>query len=1295
MGFFTSDQDINKLQQEAFDHLWNGRFRIALPIAEKIFIIRPDDSDAAICYAWALLENGNPIKALELANLAVELKGDSVKARIYRAYLLSRMSIFEGAIADLDFAIEKQKDTLAWSYLNKARSLAGLQKFDEANHLLDLALIIDDNNHKNWKELRYYLEKANQIKLLNLKEKKDEINSLIEFANQAIKSKEYWFSLFASRKILEIEPNTQAQLIELESMLYLFQLKPAIKKAEELKSKFSDNDLFNKIYNLIKKFNEPEIDDEIVLDKKKTKIKSTKQNEDLFIPRTNATYFPNEFVDIFSIKIFDVDEEQKTNERIYFSQFDFNTKTFGAEVIFNNLFYNKVDKIFDAVAVWYFNDFEVYRNDFKINIKKDWDSVIFVQTFNKSKIDFKKGQAKVEFYIQNFKVAEKYFLINDQAIQEVEEKLKSNSSAQDEVKSKSKTLSKREVRPLNELVEELNSFTGLNSIKEAIKNFISYLEFIKERKKLGLKADENISINAVFLGNPGTGKTTIARMLGDIFHAMGILPSGHVVEVDRAALVGEYIGQTAQKTEKKINEAIGGVLFIDEAYTLVKQGATNDFGQEAIDILLKRMEDRKGEFVVIVAGYPDEMNLFLNSNPGLKSRFTHTFVFEDYTPDELIEIFEKMILKEDYIISDVAKEILKKELINLYRKRDKTFGNARLIKRLFENCKINLSKICSQLKEEEKTREILTTFTEEVILQSFSKSKVKEVKIPINEEALSEALNELNNLVGLSNIKKEINNMIKLARYLLKQGEDLSKVYSDHILFLGNPGTGKTTVARIFGKIYSALGILPKGHLIETDRQGLVAGFVGQTAEKTARMIDLAIGGLLFIDEAYALVKQNDSGNDFGKEAIDILLKRMEDDRGKFIVIAAGYTDEMNRFISSNPGIKSRFSKSFTFEDYTPNELLEIVHRTLSKENKKLNNDAEAILKKHFELIYKNRDKKFGNARIVRNLLEALKQKTLLRLADLQTNNKSEENILTIEIDDIQEVISREIEAKNYKVKGDPLRLQEEINELNNLIGLDNVKQEIFKLISFAKISKLKKEQGLESPERNLNSIFIGNNGTGKRTVAKIFGKILKELGILEKGHLFEVGRKDFIANYPGQTEINTNKILQQAFGGILFIKEASSLFQLDDFSLEAVNTIINGINYYKGQIIVILAEKKNNIKTLITSSKQIKNYFPNIFQFEDYSPRQLLAIAVNIAEENGYVLDEGALQELMDIFNDIYLRRKDDFENGTFAKNILYKSITNQEERIFSIYEKEEVDLKTITLEDVEKVRFDDSNYK
>ncbi|MFA7420729.1 MAG: AAA family ATPase [Melioribacteraceae bacterium] len=1293
MSFFTSDEDLNRLQTEAYDHLWNGRFRLALPIAEKVFQMRPDDSDAAICIAWAQLENGNPAKAMEFANLAVELKGDSVKARVYRAYLLSRMSIFEGAIADLDQSIDVQKETLAWSYLNKARSLAGLQKYNDASQTLDLAVIIDEGKHKNWKDLNGWIEKAKGL----FQDKKalveNEIKSLLEEANEAIKAKEYWFSLFLSKKILEVKPNDEAELIELESMLHLFQIRPALKKADSLQSKFKKNERFLSIYSNLKKFSELEKENDTNSSRKITKLRERLTRSIVSEPaelRYDSIFYPNNHIDIFSLKIFDIDYESKTGNRNYNKQFDPATTKFGAEIIFNNPFYNKEEKRLEGFAVWYLNDFETYRNNFQLTVRKDWDSVIYVQLWDKIK-NSRNGQVRVEIYISNFKTAEKYFAIGTNVIPEELERQKEVSTA-DKKKTNEPTVEKtrepRVVRPLNELIAELNAFTGLSSIKEAIKNFVSYLEFLKERKRLGLKAEDNISINAVFLGNPGTGKTTIARMLGDIFYAMGILQNGHVVEVDRSALVGEFVGQTAQKAEKIINEAIGGVLFIDEAYTLVKKGASNDFGQEAIDILLKRMEDRKGEFVVIVAGYTDEMYSFLNSNPGLKSRFSHTFVFEDYTPDELILIFEDLLKKEDYILADNAKEILKKEFMSLYRARDKSFGNARLIRKLFENAKLNLSKVCVDLPEDKRTKEVMTTLTEEVIKMSFAKTHSREVYIPINEELLSESLLELHNLVGLASLKKEVEDMVKLARFFNEQGEDIKKVFSEHLLFLGNPGTGKTTIARIIGKIYSALGILPKGHLVETDRQGLVAGFVGQTAEKTKSMIDRAIGGMLFIDEAYTLVKPGDSGNDFGKEAIDILLKRMEDDRGKFIVIAAGYTEEMQKFVASNPGMQSRFSKSFTFDDYNPDELIEIVHRSIKKEGKTLSSSAEDKLRKHFEDVYKARDKKFGNARIVRNILESVKQKTLLRIADLPVNERTEDKLNTIELSDINEVLNREVEARTYEVKGDPLVLQNEINELNNLIGLDNVKQEVFKLISFAKISQMKKEKGLQSLERNLHSIFIGNPGTGKRSVAKLMSKIFKELGVIQKGHILEVDRSDFIASYQGQTTVKTEKLLQQSLGGTLFIKDASSLFRDDDpFGTEAVDTIIKRMEDSKGKFVLILSGTTNEMHKMINSHPGIVSYFPNIFTFEDYNPRQLLAIAASIAEKNGYNLDEGALQELHDRFTKLYNNRIEVFQNGIIARNILYSAITSQEERIYNIYEKDDVDLKTIILEDVEKI--------
>ncbi len=1290
------EERLNKLQSEAYEHLWNGRFRLALNTAEKVYQTRPDDSESAICLAWALLENGNPMKAMEYANLAVELKGDSIKAKVYRAYLLYRMSIFEGALADIDQTIEQQKSILTWTYLNKSKSLAGLQKFDEAYKAIEIGISIDPSKKKTFDETKDLIKKTEEIygdsKALNSKT----VENYLNLANRAIKSKEYWFSLLVARKVLEKMKNDEAELIELESMLFLFQYKPALKKAENLHSKHKKKSRFNNIYNALKKYSLLEQEYEVIppplpgktADKKITASRKTPTPDIAF--KHQSIFYPNDYVDVISIKMFDTDEETKTGKRSYYKTLDLTVPIIGCEIIFNNPYFRRLDKNYSCTAVWYLNDFEIARNDFQLNVPKDWNSVIFVQTIGSENSSWKVGQARVEIYINHFKITEKYFGINDQKIVETTEPTSTTAgNIEKSADRKTQVVEKQpqQAKSLAELLEELDKFTGLSSIKEAVKNFVAYLEFLKERKRLGLKAEDKISINAVFLGNPGTGKTTIARMLGNIFYAMGILPGGHVIEVDRSALVGQYIGETAQKTEKIINDAIGGVLFIDEAYTLIKKGGSQDFGQEAIDILLKRMEDRKGEFIVIAAGYPEEMNSFLNSNPGLKSRFNHTFVFEDYTPEELLTIFKQQLLKEEYKVNEEAEEIIKKEFIAKYRRRDKSFGNARIAKKLFDDLKITLGKIFLELPEEKRTKEFLTTFNKDIVESVLTNATTKQVKIPINEEALKEAQYELHELVGLSAVKKQIEEMVKLARYLDEQGEDIKKIFTEHILFLGNPGTGKTTVARLYGKIYSALGILPKGHLVETDRQGLVAGYVGQTAEKTTAIIDKSLGGMLFIDEAYALVKPGNSGNDFGKEAIDILLKRMEDDRGKFIVIAAGYTDEMNRFVESNPGMQSRFSKSIFFDDYYPSELMEIAKRSLAHDRKVLSKGAEEKLLKHFDELFKNRDKKFGNARIVRNILEAVKQKMLLRLSGLASAERTEEKHFAIEVTDISEVLTQEIEAKQFEVKGDPLILQEHINELNKLIGLEDVKKEIFKLISFFKISQLKKEKGLHSVERNLNSIFIGNEGVGKRTVVNILAKIFKELGVLERGHVIEVERHDLIGGFTGQTEMKTDKVIQQALNGLLYVKSVSTLFENNSYGKEAVNTIFKRLYDYKNKFILVFSDSPKEMESLLETNPDIRTKLPNAFYFSDFTPREMLGIAASIAEKNGYILDEGALQEMLDLFPKFSSSKKEHLKNGALAKHLFYAAVTNQEERIFNLYEQSDVDLTTITLEDVEKI--------
>ena len=558
--------------------------------------------------------------------------------------------------------------------------------------------------------------------------------------------------------------------------------------------------------------------------------------------------------------------------------------------------------------------------------------------------------------------------------------------------------------------EELYSLTGLEDVKKEVESIVDLVKFQQLREERGLKGVA-VSKHMVFTGNPGTGKTTVARILAGFFKELGILSKGHIVEVDRADLVAEYIGQTAVKTQKKIKEALGGILFIDEAYTLNNK-SEKDFGQEAIDTILKAMEDHRDNLIVIVAGYSHLMDEFIESNPGLKSRFTSYLHFADYSADELKTIFKGMCDKNGLELTADAEESMSEYIDQMVKYKDENFGNGRDVRNFFEKVLARqATRVASNttLKDEDFVR----ILGEDIMAYEFGKNTVQLAEAPDMENIDPEA--ELNALVGLESVKNEVQSVIGLAKLQQIREERGLKVAatSKHMVFTGNPGTGKTTVARILAAYFKEMGILSKGHLVEVDRSDLVAEYVGQTAVKTQKKIKEALGGILFIDEAYTL---NKDGKDFGQEAIDTILKAMEDHRDNLIVIVAGYSNLMDKFIESNPGLKSRFNKYINFPDYDQSELIQIFEGLCNKYGLIVTPEAQLAADEYIIKMENNKDSNFGNGRDVRNFFEKVLEKQAVRVTKMP--NATDDEYLTVLAEDIIPYVegSGEVKVREKKI---------------------------------------------------------------------------------------------------------------------------------------------------------------------------------------------------------------------------------------------------------------------------------------
>ena len=810
-----------------------------------------------------------------------------------------------------------------------------------------------------------------------------------------------------------------------------------------------------------------------------------------------------------------------------------------------------------------------------------------------------------------------------------------------------------EVRTLDEILSDLDRYIGMDAVKKAVREMAYTVQNSIQRAERGLGEQEKTGMHIILTGNPGTGKTTIARKLGEILAAIGYLDSGHVVEVDRAQMVSQYQGETPKVVDRLCDKAMGGILFVDEAYTLapVSQGGERDNqGAQALEKLMKRMEDDRGKFVVIAAGYRTEMENLFRINPGFRSRFNYFLDIDDYTPDELLQIMLLFAKEKKYVFDPKAEELTRKLITELYNARDKDFANGRTMRQLFD-------KICSKQAERLQKGNMALMTNEELMT-------IMEDDVPYEAPQTvdySACLSKLEGMVGLAAVKKEISNLAAFLNLQVMRGEQ-NTFQGKHYVFTGNPGTGKTTVARIMADVFRSLGILSRGQLVEADRSKLVAGYSGQTAIKTNQLIDTALGGVLFIDEAYTL-KSSDADT-FGSEAIDTLLKRLEDDRGKFICIVAGYTDQMHDFIDSNLGLKSRFTQTIHFDDYTPDELTEIFLNLAKGKNFTVDEETQGAIHRQFEQLYLRRDKNFGNAREARRIFDEAVEKQSQRLVT-EVNNPQFN----------QEDMYRLTAADLPMAQSEAARpLDEVLNELDDFVGMRTVKNMIRRLAVQSMFMKQRAAMGAGKVQQiSMNFILTGNPGTGKTSVARKMGEVLQSMEILPTSRVVEASRATLVGKYMGETPKIVNNMCDKAMGGILFIDEAYTLSSDNDqYGKEAIETLMKRMEDDRGKFVVIAAGYKDKMDSFLAVNAGLASRFTHKLHIDDYNEDELLAIFKKMAAKEQYTLSPAAEFKLMDLICRMVVTKNDSFGNAREMRNLLDETIQQLSIRVSAMPQSE-----------------------
>ena len=802
------------------------------------------------------------------------------------------------------------------------------------------------------------------------------------------------------------------------------------------------------------------------------------------------------------------------------------------------------------------------------------------------------------------------------------------------------------VRSLDEVRRQIDGLVGLEDVKAYVGELCKSVE---DNEKLAREGKEKNRLQPLphfmFLGNPGTGKTTVARLLGQLFLNLGLRTRNAFVEIAFADLLSDSSKSPVEVMMGKVQEAMGGILFVDEVYLL----AEDQGGKMALQALMKEMEDKRDSFTVIMAGYAEKLPELYKVNPGFESRIGMKLTFKDYTTEELTRMVAGMLQNAGLSVTPGAVE-----RIDVYiesRQQRGGLGNGRGARTLSER------------------------IARGVRLDDPNRREVREKDIPMPmclhaKEAEDVIRNFEKNFSGMPRVKKFMRDMYKkqLAlenwRKALENQSDGrrkadAKPEPNNCYFLGNPGTGKTTVAREMGRLFYWLGLVSEDKpLKEVDPiQAFTSSYVGEYAQKVKDVFDDALGGVLFIDEAYQL-----ANDDQGRKVLDQIVKMATEPRYlDLIIIMAGYPDEMLKLSQCNPGLKRRFPNQVYFDDFSNDELVDIFMRKMEKKGMHVRKGDEDSFHAHLRAIFarKASERHFGNAGEVNNFFDSVFGNQAERLS--QEVDADSLELCTADLQE-QSVVARPF-----------AEIMAEVNA--KYVGLESVKEHIMAVANRIRVGRLRASRlSVPASSGSNHTCLVGNTGTGKKSMAGYMAEIFCSLGIVSHPKLRIYRGIDLKGSYVGQTKDKVNKMFEDSADSVILIDEIYALTpegisNQDSFGMEAVDAIAGGLSDAKNATtIVLLSGLEEKLRKFLMATPQLGAYFSQTIPFPDYTDEECLEILKRRLVDEKYEIPEKDMKRFDDNvlaqLADIRAASGDSFGNAFVVNGILSRMMDRRNAR-------------------------------